>query len=101
MRYGEIASELKKIAKQMTDLADRLSEIEAATPSVSEVKDNLLANKITLTVSDACEALSISRSIMYQLIHRDDFPCIRIGRRALIPRDKLIEWVNNHCGEDF
>ena len=101
MRYNEIASELKKIAKQMTELADRINEIEASTPSVNEIKDNLLANKITLTVSDACEALSISKTVMYQLIHRDDFPCIRIGRRALIPRDKLIEWVNSHCGEEI
>ena len=101
MRYNEIASELKKIAKQMTELADRINEIEASTPSVNEIKDNLLANKITLTVSEACEALSISKTVMYQLIHRDDFPCIRIGRRALIPRDKLIEWVNSHCGEEI
>lgn len=101
MRYGEIASELSKIAKQMTDLADRLNDIEAATPYVSELKDNLLANKITLTVSEASEALSLSKVTMYQLNYRDDFPCIRIGRRALIPRDKLIEWVNNHCGEDL
>lgn len=101
MRYGEIASELKKLSKQMTELADRLNDIEAATPSIGEIKDNKLANKITLTVPDACEALSLSRAVMYQLIHRDDFPCIRIGRRALIPRDKLIEWVNNHCGEEL
>lgn len=101
MRYDEIASELSKMAKQMTELADRLNKIDAVTPYVSELKDNLLVNKITLTVSDACDALSISKTIMYQLIHRDDFPCIRIGRRALIPRDKLIEWVNNHCGEEF
>lgn len=56
MKYGEIASELNKIAKQLTELADRLSKIEAATPSVGEIKDNKLANKITLTVPDACEA---------------------------------------------
>lgn len=101
MRYGEIASELNKIAKQMTELADRLNKIEAATPYVTELKDNLLANKITLTVPEASEALSITKVTMYQLIHRDDFPCVRIGRRALIPRDKLIEWVNNHCGEEL
>ena len=97
MRYGEIASELNRIARQLTELTERLNDIEAATPHVSGLKDNLLANKITLTVSDACEALSVSKTIMYQLIHRDDFPCIRIGKRALIPRDKLIEWVNSHC----
>ena len=100
MKYGDIASELNKIAKQMTDLASRLNAIEAATPSVSEIKDNILNNKLTLTVAQAGEALSLSRAVMYQLIHRNDFPCIRIGKRVVIPRDKLIEWVNNQCWKE-
>ena len=101
MRYGDIANELYSIAHQITNLADTLSKIEAATPAISGPNDTKLANKLTLTVTEASEILSISKVTLYQLIHRDDFPCIRIGKRVLIPRDKLIEWINNHCKDDL
>ena len=101
MRYGEIAAELNGIAKQLTELADKLNKIEEATPSISVSEGSTLANKITLTVAEAAEALSLSKNVVYQLTHRDDFPCITLGRRRLIPRDKLIEWVNSHCGEQL
>ena len=106
MEYREIASELKKIARQMTELADKLIELEATStktvaPQIIISEENKLTNKLTLTVAEACEALSMSKTNMYQLIHRDDFPCVMIGRKALIPRDKLIEWLNDHCGKRY
>lgn len=101
MRYSEIASELQNIANQMTTLADKLDKAESAVSNIGGINGTLLTNKLTLTVQETCKVLSISSTIMYQLTHRDDFPCIRIGRRTLIPQDKLIEWVNNHCGEEL
>ncbi len=97
MRYGDIANELYSIAHQITNLADTLSKIEAATPAINGLNDTRLANKLTLTIAEASEVLSISKVTLYQLTHRDDFPSIRIGKRVLIPRDKLIEWINTHC----
>ena len=101
MRYGDIANELYGIAHQITNLADTLSKIETATPAINGLNDTKLANKLTLTVAEASEMLSISKVTLYQLTHRDDFPCIRIGKKMLIPRDKLIEWINNHCKDDL
>jgi excisionase family DNA binding protein len=49
--------------------------------------------KIALSVSEAAEALGVSRVTLYQYIRRQDFPSARIGRRVLIPRDKLKEWL--------
>jgi len=101
MRYGEIAAELNGIAKQLTELADKLNKIEMATPSISVSEGTALSNKITLTITETAEVLSLSKNVVYQLTHRDDFPCISLGRRKLVPRDKLIEWVNTHCGEQL
>ena len=39
-------------------------------------------------------ALGISISSAYELIHEKDFPSIRIGNRLIIPKDKFIRWVN-------
>lgn len=101
MKYGEIASQITDIAQKLTELADKLNRIQEATPAIHTESEAKLAQKLTLTVTETAEALSISKATMYQLIHRNDFPSLSIGRRVLIPREKLIEWINNHCGEDL
>lgn len=54
------------------------------------------------TVDDLCALLQISRPTAYELVHREDFPKIRIGRRVLIPRAGLEKWLedqtNNRSG---
>ena len=37
--------------------------------------------------------LGIAPSSCYELMHEDDFPSIRIGKRLVVPRDKFIDWV--------
>ena len=101
MRYGEIAAELNGIAKQLSELAEKLNKIEKATPAINVAEGTMLPNKVTLTLKETTEALSLSKATVIQLTHRDDFPCLRIGKRYLIPREKLIEWVNSHCGEQL
>ena len=101
MRYGEIAAKLNSITKQLSELTDTLNKIEEATPSINMPEGATLANKLALTVAETAEALSVSKATVYQLTHRDDFPCINLGKRKLIPRDMLIEWINNHCGEQL
>ena len=103
MRYGDIAKELCGIARELTDLEERLSKIEAATPEVKLPADKAQLEKMMLSVEEAGELLGVSRVVAYQLSHRDDFPVLHIGRRLLVPKGKLIEWVNNHCSwnEEF
>ena len=96
LKYGDIAKELCGIARELTDLAERLNRIEAATPEINLASGADQPQKTMLSVEEAGEMLGISR----QLANRDDFPCLRIGRRMLIPRSKLIEWVDNHCGQE-
>jgi len=49
--------------------------------------------KIAVSVSEAAELLGLSRPSVYRLIHREDFPVMRIGGRTLIHRRKLEEWA--------
>lgn len=44
-------------------------------------------------VNDLCRLLGISRPTAYELVHREDFPKVRVGRRLLIPRVGLEEWL--------
>ena len=41
--------------------------------------------KLTLSVSEAARKLGISRNSLYEGIKRGEVPCIRIGKRILIP----------------
>ena len=49
---------------------------------------------ITISVAEAAKILGISRPTMYKLMHRADFPQLRVGRRMLIPVDDLRQWVS-------
>ena len=48
----------------------------------------------TMTVQEAAALIGISAPTMYELTEREDFTAlIRIGRRKLVLRAKLMEWL--------
>jgi excisionase family DNA binding protein len=50
--------------------------------------------RLTMTVEEAAEVLGISRATAYDAVSRGEIPCIRIGRRILIPKvalERLLE----------
>ena len=49
---------------------------------------------LSLSAEDIAATLNISRANAYMLVHRADFPTIRIGKRMVVHRDKLIDWMN-------
>ena len=49
---------------------------------------------LTLTVPEVGEVLGISRAKAYDLARSEGFPSMRIGTRILVPRDKLIRWID-------
>ena len=55
--------------------------------------------KLTLSVEEAGKLLGVSRQVAYQLIHRPDFPTIQIGRRVLIPKKQLEEWMDRQVND--
>ena len=40
--------------------------------------------------------LGISRAGAYQLFHRADFPTLHVASRLLVPKDKLLEWIEQN-----
>ena len=52
---------------------------------------------LTLNAREAAGVLRISKSKVYELARTESFPAIRIGNRVVIPRDKLIEWMNTQA----
>lgn len=54
--------------------------------------------ELTYTVTEAAEALGISRRSMYDLLHKEGFPTLKVGGRRLISRELLSEWVRIQAG---
>ena len=49
---------------------------------------------LTLSVPEVAAVLGISRAGAYELVHSASFPKVKIGKRILVPKDKLIEWLD-------
>jgi predicted DNA-binding transcriptional regulator AlpA len=53
---------------------------------------------LMLNAEDIQAVMNVSRAGAYQLMHREDFPTIRFGKRMVVPRDKFLEWVELNTG---
>ena len=49
---------------------------------------------LTLSIPEVAAVLGISRAGAYELVHSASFPKVKIGKRILVPKDKLIEWLD-------
>ena len=49
---------------------------------------------LVLNANQLAGVLNISRANAYNLLHREDFPTLRIGQRMLVSRDKLVQWMD-------
>lgn len=49
-----------------------------------------------LDVSQIASALQISRAGAYNLLNSEDFPTLHIGRRKLVMKNDLIQWLKSH-----
>ncbi|MGH9169690.1 MAG: helix-turn-helix domain-containing protein [Acidimicrobiales bacterium] len=61
---------------------------------VGETIPDKPVQRLTLTVEEAASALGISRSFAYEAIAKGEIPCIRIGKRILVPKialEKMME----------
>lgn len=54
---------------------------------------------ITLKAEEVAQVLGISRANAYVLMHSADFPTLRIGKRMVVPKDKLIEWIETQINK--
>ena len=50
-----------------------------------------------IDANDIAQLLGISRSMAYELMHREDFPCVELGARRLMVRSQdFLQWLDNH-----
>ena len=49
---------------------------------------------LMLSVPEVAAVLGISRAGAYELAHSEGFPSLTIGSRIVVPKDKLIAWID-------
>ena len=49
-----------------------------------------------IDATQIASALRISRAGAYNLLSSEDFPTLHIGRRKLVMKNDLIQWLKNH-----
>ena len=54
---------------------------------------------LLLNVKQLADLLGVSDSNVYELIQEDDFPSLRIGKRIVIPKEELREWISTRTKE--
>jgi excisionase family DNA binding protein len=52
-----------------------------------------MSEKMTMNVSEMAEQLGISKPKAYELVKRDSFPSIFLGKRIVIPTAALKMWL--------
>ena len=64
-------------------------ELHVERRTVGPVIEERPVQRLTMTVEEAAVVLGISRATAYDAVSRGEIPCIRIGRRILIPKVAL------------
>ncbi len=54
---------------------------------------------LTLNADDLAAALNISRAQAYLLMHCSDFPTLQIGKRMVVPKYKLLDWIEEQISK--
>ena len=49
--------------------------------------------KLVYSVREAAEVLDVSKSYLYELVKRKEIPSLQLGKRRVIPKSYLEQWI--------
>jgi len=50
-----------------------------------------------LDVKLLADYIHVSKSLIYRMVSKGQIPYIKIGSRTIFDRDKINQWLHNHC----
>ena len=60
-----------------------------------------MQNKKLITVKEFVSEYGIGTNKAYEIVNSKGLPIIRLGKKILIVRDRLDEWLENNIGNSF
>lgn len=79
-----LITELRQLSDQAKDAADQLERLQ----SLQDVE-----LKWTMSVEEVATALGVNVSTVYEYTRQRLIPVVRVGKRKLIPRTALMNWL--------
>ena len=49
-----------------------------------------------LNAETVARTLGVAPSSAYEFMHESDFPVLKVGNRMVVPKEKFIQWVEQH-----
>ena len=86
----------------MNHLQDMIIPVLQENETREENRNNVRKMEVTsydqlpvaLKADQVAAVLGISRAGAYNLMRSEGFPTLFIGKRMIVPKDKLIDWMN-------
>ena len=60
-----------------------------------------MQNKKLITVKEFANEYGIGTNKAYEMVNSKGFPVVRLGRKILVIRDRIDEFLYNNVGEKF
>ena len=54
-----------------------------------------------LNAETVAKVLGVAPSTAYELMHEADFPTLKIDNRIVVPKDRLLAWVDRKVSEQI
>ena len=87
----------------MNKMNENSSPVEPADAAVdgSSVDEAPAEERPVLTVDEVAQIFGVSTKAIYALVKQPftDFPSFKVGKRILIPRRQLNEWIQRECAK--
>jgi len=70
-----------------------MSDTDIIIRKLDEINARISEKKITVSIPEAAEILSLGESKLKELLYQGKIPSIKVGSRRLIRREALREWA--------
>ncbi len=78
---------------------EQQKKLEEATMKLENCKEtdseSIETERLTMTVAELADTLQVSLPTAYTIARSDGFPAVRIGKRMLINRARVQDWLDN------
>ena len=89
----------EQVLQIVTEVLRRLDETAAPRREPVYLDNSMTqqsspGTKMTLSVREAAEMIGISKPKMYELIREGEIPSIHVGKKIVIARQALLDWLS-------
>ncbi|SDC31632.1 MULTISPECIES: helix-turn-helix domain-containing protein [unclassified Candidatus Frackibacter] len=82
-----MAGVMEEILEELREMNEKLDNLSVGTTLETEM----------MSVKEAADFLKISKGKMYEMIRQNEVPYVSAGKRKLISKQALLEWIEEEA----